>query len=135
MKLQPLKCFLLFSCALLGLISCSRDGDFYYHVINDSGKELNLVIKRTSDSVPKKLVIMPKTEMAIAEIKDIPGGAGDMGNDFLKWFDSLSLAPGIDTLHLSKHIKDRPNWDFEGAKKKNNPESRYKFTVADSDIQ
>jgi hypothetical protein len=135
MKLQPLNRLFLFCCALPGLIGCSRDGDYYYHVINNSGNELNLVIKRTSDSVPKKLVVMPKTEMVIAEIKDIPGGAGDMGNDFLKWFDSLSLAPGIDTLHLSKHIKERPNWDFEGAKKKNNPESRYKFIVTDADIQ
>jgi hypothetical protein len=135
MKLQLLKRLFLSTAALLCLIGCSRDGDYYYHVINDSGNELNLVIKKTGDSVPKKLVVMPKTQMVIAEIKDIPGGAGDMGNDFLKWFDSLSLAPGIDTLHLSKHIKERPNWDFEGSKKKNNPESHYKFTVIDSDIQ
>jgi hypothetical protein len=129
--------FLLFAVFLL--ISCDKEGDYYYSINNTSDYTLKLCIKpHYKNSNNKDTVISIDSKLDIMFSKQDYVMIGDLDDRFItNFFDTLYITIN-DTLQLSKNLYDSKNWVYEkhvsGGFMEKKADYYYKFELKNDDI-
>lgn len=117
------------------LIACDPYGGYEYQVENKSSQDLN-IIYTVDDSVTQKK-LKPNDKVIIGHFESI-NGLLDLDDNFLRYFDSLSIQP-INGTGVAKDIMNRKTWHYKADKTGRlllipTGENRYRLTITNSDI-
>jgi hypothetical protein len=117
------------------LYSCDPYGGYEYEIENNSTHDIQITYA-FADSVHIN-TLKSNEKVIIAHFETI-NGLIDIGDDFLEFFDSLTIKP-IESKKLVKDIYKRNNWDYKAERTArllliSAGENRYKLTITNSDI-